>query len=213
MTFSPWSIARGVLESSATAVWLLEDVDVTERLARSFSTRLQHLQDQQSYARDALKRDPEITEFKQALPIIGERVTHLISAAKDFGIPQKRDRNDRLIGFGSGMPNIMEMVDKQLDEGGTYRLLSAVVHARTWALLPTGFRRVDTGSGITLEQNLTVDSARFLVIRVIVWFARPTWSYFSLNGWDCKRLAAVLESTYDYAALVEDTRFWRTSSP
>ena len=212
MTFAPWTTDRGILEASSTAMWLLADVDLKKRVERSINLRLRHLEDQEIYVRDALKRHQDVPSFVEALPHIKARVQHLIEQAATLDIPQKRDRRGRLIGFGEGLPTATELADSQLDAGGTFRLLSAVAHGRTWANLALGLRRFVSEGTPKVEQQLTVDAARFLILSALDWFARPTWADFKLNGWDLKRLATILEGIYDQAALVEKTRFWRTES-
>ena len=212
MTFAPWTTARGILEAASAAMWLLEDVDLQTRLARSMSMRFLHLEDEETYVRDAHKRDPKMSSFVEALPHIKARVEHLRREAAQLKIPEKKDRHDRLLGFGEGMPNATDLTDCYLTEGGTFRLLSASSHGRTWANLALSLRRVRLQGKLAFQQHLAMDSARFLIISALDWFARPVWAYFRLNGWDLQQLSSILEAKYDEAALVEDQRFWRLES-
>ena len=209
MTFAPWTTARGILEASAVAMWLLGDVDLNTRMARSLSLRLRHLKDQETFARDAHRRDPGNAGFIAAIPDIRARFQHLEKRAASLSIPAKRDKRGRLIGFGEGMPSITELADNELGEGGTYRLLSAMAHGRVWANLALGLRHLKQKGEPVVEQHLTVEAAQFLIVKALDWFARPGWAYFKLNGWDLNKLVSILEAAYDQASLVEEARFWR----
>ena len=212
MTFAPWTTARGVLEAASAAMWLLEDVDAKTRMARSLSLRLQHLDDEAVYVRDASTRHPDVPGFVDALPNIEARVEHLKKQAARLGIREKKDRRGRLIGFGEGLLNITELAENQLGERETFRLLSAVAHGRTWANLALGLRRLPAEGKIAVEQHLSEEAALFLIVSALDWFARPVWAYFEFSGWDLTRLADKFEQIYDQAGLVGTTRFWRNGS-
>jgi hypothetical protein len=209
MTFAPWTTARGVLEAAASAMWLLECDNVTTRIARSLSLRLRHLEDERTYVLDAGQRHPKVSSFVEAAPDIEARIQRLEQQARKLGIAPKWNKRQQLIGFGEGMPNITELVDSQLQEGGTYRLLSAAAHGRTWANLALGLKRNVSQGRLVLQQSLTLNAALFLVVSSLEWFSRPVWAYFELNGWDLERLRTVLEAEYDKASLRPATRFWR----
>lgn len=209
MTFAPWTTARGMLEAAAVAMWLLGDVDLNTRVARSLSLRLQDLKAQETYVRDAQRRDPDNAGFIAAIPDIRARFQHLEKRAASLSIPAKRDKHARLIGFGEGMPSITDLADNELGEGGTYRLFSAIAHGRTWANLALGLRHLNQKGEPAVEQHLTVHAAQFLIVKALDWFARPGWAYFKLNGWDLNKLVTILEAAYDQASLVEERRFWR----
>ena len=144
-----------------------------------------------------------------AVPYIEERIKHLEEQAHKLGIGLKFDRKGQLIGFGKAMPNITELIDGQLQEGGTYRLLSAVAHGRTWAELALGLRLNRLKGRRVVKQELSVDAAMFLIVSSLDWFTRAVWAYFKLNGWDLERLKATLEAKYDKASLRPEARFWR----
>ncbi len=211
MTFAPWTTARCALEASATAMWLLDEVDLKTRLSRSFTLRLRHLRDEMTYVRDSLQHHPEIRDFGEAVPYICARIAHLRTEADRFDIQEKLDRRERLLAFGEAMPSTTTLADRYLDEGGTYRLLSAAAHGRFWASLALGLSVKQMGGQPVVEQSLTLGGATFLAISTIDWFAKPVWAYFQLNGWKLDRLIAVLEGTYNQAELHERTRFWRAT--
>lgn len=209
MTFAPWTTARGILEAAAVAMWLLGDVDLNTRVARSLSLSLRHLKDEETYVCDAHRRDPNNAGFIAAIPDTRARFEHLEKRAASLSVPPKRDKRGRLIGFGEGMPSTTDLVDNELGEGGTYRLLSAIAHGRTWANLALGLRHIEQAGEPAVEQHLTVEAAQFLIFNALDWFARPSWAYFKLNGWDLNKLVSILEAAYDQASLVKETRFWR----
>jgi len=208
-TFAPWVLGRSVLESASVALWLLDlEIDPKTRISRSMSLRLSHLVDEAKYARSALERHPEAAEyFKQAGPDVKRRIRGLVKQAEKLEIFVKRDKNERLIGFGAGTPSVTELADT-CGEAATYRMLSAAAHGRTWAQLALSLRRIKGALGV--EQHLSVESALFLIVSSVQWFARAVWNYFVLNGWDIKRLQLVLEAAYDQVGLREELRFWRT---
>jgi hypothetical protein len=209
MTFAPWTTARGVLESASVAAWLLEvEVEPLTRVSRGMTLRLKHLEDEKTYAGAALERHPEAAEYlKAAGPHVEQRIKSIVEQATTLEVPQKHDRNGRLIGFNEVMPSVTELADLAFSEGATYRLLSAVAHGRWWARRAVGLRPVEGKKAV--EPYLTLEAALFLILNAIDWFTRPTWAYFKLNGWDLQRLASTLELQYNQAALNESTRFWR----
>ena len=209
MTFAPFTIARVILEATATALWLLENIDLKARIARSLTLRLKHLQDERIYAINSHTANPHIQAFREAIPNFEAREHYLISVASSFGIDECRSRNGRLLGFDHPLPNFVDLTESQLGEGNIYRLLSAAAHNRTWANLALGLRHAMRAGEPFVEQYLDPKAALFLIASSVDWFARSAWAYIQLNGGDLKRLASAYEDIYDQGHLVEETRFWR----
>ena len=212
MTRSPWTTARGALEAAAIAMWLLEDISTATRLGRSLTLRLEHLRSEGTYFRDDLQRRPDVSSLAQAIRHVDARETRLVDRATQLKIPIKRDRSkQRVIGFGAVMPSITDLADQQLGEGSTYRLLAAAAHGRSWAIIALSLRRVMIEGDLQMEESLAPESAGWLIVSTIDWFARPVWKYFHLNGWDLRSLEVIYEKAYDEALFLETTRFWRTA--
>jgi len=212
MSFAPWVLGRTILEAASLAMWLLDPtVDLETRMSRSMSLRLSHLRDQATYARTAPRRQVEAEDqLTHAVSHVAERVKSIEMQGRQLGIPLKRDKKGRLIGFGCGMPPATQLADI-FGEASTYRLLSGLAHGRMWAQLALGMRRTRSDEP-AVEQHVTPVAALFLVVCAVEWFSRPAWNYFQLNGWDVIRLAATLERAYDQVGLGEHTRFWRMAA-
>ena len=205
MTFAPWTSLRMVLESSSTALWLLDkDISAKERVTRSMALRYEHVQDQLRFVRD----DPKHKEDVQTIILAVEhQLLNIQNAAEERNINLKSDRNGRVIGVGNGVPSVIDLCRLTLGEGWTYRLLSGVAHGRTWASLALGLRRVEGVNAVT--QHLDPLKAALVIVDGITWFSRAVWAYSDLAGWDMERLKGVLEEQYDHAHLTAETRFWR----
>ena len=209
---APWSIARGVLEASSVAKWLLDpSLDIDTRLSRSMSLRLSSLREQKKFAGEGLDGRPEMVKsFDQISSHTDERIQHVVSQANQLGIPEKRDAKKRLLGFGEGLPNKINLAQQVFGDAWVYRILSGVAHGESWATLVLTMRRVGERNAVT--QHLTPEAVRFLVIRCIDWFAHAVWVYFALNGWDMQKLATSLEENYRLAHIDPRRRFWQISA-
>ncbi len=124
---APWTCTRALIEASALAAWLLEpSLDARTRVQRSFAFRYEGLSQQVKFARVA-GTNADVA-----------RVTHRIDQVEDvaLGLGFSRVENQRgeRIGIAQQMPSITELVNQNLGEEETYRLLSAVAHAHPWAL-------------------------------------------------------------------------------
>ena len=209
MTFAPWTTGRSILSSSSIATWLLElDIATNTRVARSMTLRLKDLEDQKVFARCSVTTESNAAaNFNEALQKLDQRVLILVNQAKERGVPEKRNRNGKLIGFGDGIPSDTDLAELTLNSGWTYRLLSAMEHDRNWASLALGFKKVP--NTMAVQQNLRTEYALLLIHNGIEWFTRPAWNLFKLMGWDLEILRSVLEEEYDKAALNTSVRFWR----
>ena len=211
MTVAPWVLARAVLESASVAAWLLDPkIDASTRVSRSMSLRLKHLRDELTYARSALVEHPEADEdFTKAIAAVELRINGLPMIAQKRGITPGHDKKGKLIGFPDAVPGFTDLADA-LGEGDTYRLLSGLAHGRSWAILPLAMRNAGVVTGVPIvEQDLSANSAIFIMSAVAEWFSKPAWNYVLLNGWDLGRLERILEEAYDRLHMVDDRRFWR----
>ena len=211
MTVAPWVLARAVLESASVAAWLLDPkIDASTRVSRSMSLRLKHLRDEVTYARSALARHPGADkDFTKAIEEGNRRIDGLPSVAQKRSISPGHDKKGKLIGFPDATPASTDLADN-LGEGDTYRLLSALAHGRSWAIMPLAARNAGVVAGVpVIEQHLSANSAIFLMAGVAEWFSKPMWNYVLLNGWDLGRLEGIFEEAFDRLHMVDDRRFWR----
>jgi hypothetical protein len=211
LTVAPWVLARAVLESASVAAWLLDPkIDARTRVSRSMSLRLKHLRDELTYVRSALDRRPVAKQaLTVAIPTVENQINGLSMVAQKRGITLRQDSRGNLIGFPDAVPAFTVLADN-LGEADTYRLLSGLAHGRSWAVMALATRSAGVVAGVPMiEQNLSANSALFIISAAAEWFSKPVWNYVLLNGWDLGRLTGVLEEAYDQLHMVDDTRFWR----
>ena len=115
------------------------------------------------------------------------------------------------------MPSATEVIKLMLDEESTYRLLSAVTHGHSWALIGLGFRPVFEGDlspyvgGISVamfEKTVNVTSLALFGLIMAKAFAKPVWDKCNYAGWNKERLIRVLDSTFDELLAKPTERFW-----
>lgn len=205
--FAAFTLARGVLESAATALWVFDtDIEGKERVERGMSLRLVGLEDQKKLSRTT-PAGPDTDEVTRK---ITNRIEDMITAAGARGVEPHRNRRERVDGFGSKMPGRLELVSRVPGGEFDYRLFSAVAHGHSWSLIGVGFKP----SG---EQNLAVKSPEPIVLvyvcsRAIDFFARALWAQVYLYGWKSGPFARLLEETCDSIGLIPERRFWRSQA-
>ncbi len=205
--FVAFTLARGVLESAATALWVLDtDIGGKERVERGMSLRLVGLEDQKKLSRTS-PAGPDTDEVTQK---IASRIEDMITAAGARGVEPHRNRRERVDGFGSKMPSRLELASRVPGGEFDYRLFSAVAHGHSWALIAVGFKP----SG---KPNLAVKSPEPIVLiyvcsRAIDYFARALWAQVYLYGWKSGPFARLLEETCDAIGLIPERRFWRSQA-
>jgi hypothetical protein len=130
-------------------------------------------------------------------------------------------KKGKIIGIGQVMPKIIEIIRMTTNQEGTYRLLSAVVHAHFWALKNLSFKLVSPDEvpiniEITPEVSLNfvvkgfdITFLFYFIMEVIHAFGKLIWSKFLLFGWDVEPLATIFEKIYDDLHIKTDKRFWR----
>ena len=201
-TAAPWACTRSALEASALSCWLFDpSITAKERAGRSLAFRFEGVTQERKYAK--AKSDSAAAE--EAFERIGE----LEALAIRLGFTRVRSRNGRRTGVAQRMPSVTELTESALGEGLTYRLLSAVAHAHTWALAQASFRRVDTDEGLFLEKSLHPVFVAYLCLKCIAATARPFWLKCRFFGWDSVAIARVLDTAYDSLPdHVVPVRFW-----
>ena len=208
LTYSPWTCARGALESCSVADWLLEPgIDYKERVSRSFNLRLQNLRSQITFFRSEPEPPPD------AIPNLEGRVAHLRTEARRLAIPEKPSRKGQLLGFGAGNLSYTQLIDRFFGEGESatlgYPLLSAAAHGTNWAVGSLGSTTIVDDEGARREPTLTPMMALWLIVDAVQWLSRPAWSYFVQYGWDLGEAREILEEAYNLARIAETERFWR----
>ena len=208
LTYSPWTCARGVLESCSVADWLLDAaISYRERVARCFNLRLQNLRSQMTFFRS--EPDPPA----DTIPELQKRVAHLRTQAPKLAILEKSDRKGKFLGFDAGMPSHTQLIDgfcaRHESSSLGYPLLSAAAHGEDWAVGSLGSTTVIDQSGARRVPTLRPVCAMWLIVHAVQWLSYPAWSYFVQYGWDLEEAARILEDAYDLAAITERERFWR----
>ena len=208
MTFTPWVLARAVLESTATASWLLDpNAGLTTRISRSMSLRLRQLRDQAAFGRQAIKENWRSADKVRGIPSHVEgRVEAILANAANLGVETKHDRKGNVVGFGGGLPSATELAER-LGEGSTYRLFSGLAHGRMWAQLGLAIR-VTQGRRRAVEQHITPQGVLIITMKCADWFCKPVWDYFHLSGWNIDPLKAAFEDGYDALKVKRERRFW-----
>ncbi len=193
-TIAPWACARGVLETSALSLWLLDtSISANERVKRSLAFRYEGFEQQRKLAQSTNgKIDPQL---------IISRIDEVEQVALKLGYEKITDKKDSRIGIGQNMPSITDIVIKMLNKEQDYRLLSAMVHAHYWALQNFGFIKTyhdqmifENVKGGYLEKHLSSDSIFFLCANCITSLFQALLMNFNLFGWDAKPLAIVVNS-------------------
>lgn len=208
LTYSPWTCARGVLESCSVADWLLEpSIDYRERVSRSFNFRLQNLRSQMTFFRSEPEPPPD------AIPNLEGRVAHLRTEARRLAIPEKRSRQGKLLGFSAGILSYTQLINRFFAESGPstlgYPLLSAAAHSVNWAVGSLGSTTIVDDAGARREPQLNPTYALWLILGAVQWLSRPAWSYFVQYGWDLGEAREILEESHNLAGTTETERFWR----
>ncbi|MDO9302147.1 MAG: hypothetical protein Q7T89_12225 [Anaerolineales bacterium] len=193
-TIAPWTCARGVLETSALALWLLDtSISADERVKRSLAFRYEGFEQQRKLAQSTNgKIDPQL---------IISRIDEVEQVALKLGYEKVIDKKDNRIGIGQNMPSITDIVIKMLNKEQDYRFLSAMVHAHHWALQHFGFLKThddqmifENVKGSYFEKHLSADSIFFLCTTSITSLCQALLMNFSLFGYDTKPLAIVIDN-------------------
>ena len=132
-SIAPWTCTRAVIEAAALAAWLLDpSLDIRTRVQRSFAFRYEGLSQQVKFAR-AARSNADLARAAQ-------RIDQVEGVALGLGFSKVENQRKERIGIAQQMPSITDLVNETLGEEETYRLLSAVAHAHSWALQQTKFQ-------------------------------------------------------------------------
>ena len=172
-TVAPWTCVRGLLESSALAVWLLDpNIDAKARVGRSFAFRYVGFVQQIKFYR-VTQRQPEID-------YVQKRMTKVEQHAISLGYPQVLNKKGDIDGIGERMPNFTDLIGLTLNQESGYRLLSGVAHGHHWAIQQIGFRVIDIqdqhGQPMkVLEKHLPPSFVLYVANIAVTSFAKVIW--------------------------------------
>jgi hypothetical protein len=207
-----WTCVRSMLESSALAAWILDPtVDAKTRVGRSLALRYEGQEQKVKFGRAAGIDEKEIQAAEA-------RIDEIERVALGMGYAPVRDKNNRRIGIGQRAPAATDIIKMMLDEECAYRLLSAVAHGHSWAIVRLGFKakagapQVSLGGIPTILFEKSVDNpANFAYLGMCAAkaFAMPLWNQCRYNGWDVAAVTVVFESVYDTLLASPAVRFWR----
>lgn len=188
-TIAPWSLARGVLESSAISAWLLDPkIDGNERVRRSFAFRFEGFSQQMKLARS--------TEDSTQLEHVIKRIEIVEKSAFDLGFEKVVNINGKRDGIGQRMPSITSLISEVLDKEPIYRLLSAMAHVHPWALQQGGFKGVLEDNQLFLTKHLKPISVVLLAIASAEAFYVSLRRKFEIFGWELDPIQQLLNDFY-----------------
>jgi len=189
-TIAPYTCVRAVVEASAIASWLLDpSIDMKTRVSRSFAFQYEGLIQQAKYGQ-SLGLDSDANKVQV-------RIDEMEKISLGIGFPRVLNEKGKRIGIAQKMPSITEIVNSELGEESTFRLLSAIVHAHHWALVQLSFKKAQEEEPI-IEKHLNPLSVSWLCFKVAKVFVRPVWYKCLLFGWDSGKLVACLETSFKH---------------
>jgi hypothetical protein len=208
-----WTCVRSMLESCGIAAWLLvPEIGARERVARTFALRFEGMQQQLKYGRAAAT--PAV-----ALDLIKKQIDKMENDAIYQGFPRLQ-KNGKRTGVAMQMPGATETIQSMLDEEAIYRLLSAVAHGHTWALLGLGYAPANSvpddvcGDVVTkpFEKKANFQAIALFGSTIMKALAHPLWNQCHYFGWNALDLEEILERVADRMEMSVAPRFWRAPS-
>jgi hypothetical protein len=191
--YGTWGVSSAVMQASGLVAWLLEtSVDHRERALRALAIEAHELS-----AESAVVAGGTLGETSLDGPFANAIATNQARASQ---IATRGGCN------GAVCVPTADQLAESLDATMEYRLFSAIVSGRPWALLQT----------TTLASGLGASPAASVVaIQVAAgasWYAQATWAYARwMQPAPGESLCGTLERGYDSIGLPEDdrSRFWR----
>lgn len=208
-----WTCVRSMLESCALSAWMTDPtIDHQERVARTFAHRYEGLEQQLRFGRVASVQPTELDALEQ-------RIDEVEKNAIALGYPRIQNFKGKRMGIGQRMPGATEIIKLMLDEEKMYRLLSAIAHGHSWAIMQLGFKPVNPAAGAAtiggigvkcLEKQVLVKGMAYLGLGGAKAFVRPLWYLWTYMGWDRVPLTVLLDNVFDQLQAKDRTRFWRS---
>jgi hypothetical protein len=190
--YGTWGVSNAVLHASGLVNWLLDgDIDHRERALRALAMEAHELSAESAIvAGGALGQTSLDGPFANAIAANQARSVQI--AARSAGAPRQLPATDELA--------------EALDATTEYRLFTAIMSGRPWALLQT------TALASSLGASPSGSVVAIQVATSASWFAQATWAYACwMQPAPGESLCGTLERGYDAMCLPEDerSRFWR----
>ena len=155
------------------------------------------------------------------LDSLEKRFDDVEQTAIGLGYPRIQNSKGKRMGIARRMPGATEIIKLVLDEEKMYRLLSAVAHGHSWAILPLGFKPKNAGADAAniadigvkwFEKQVFVKGMAYLGLRSTKAFAKALWHLWCYMGWDRAPLIVLLDNVFDQLQAKACTRFWRSTT-
>jgi hypothetical protein len=200
-TIAPWTCLRGGLEAAALACWLLSaGIDAHDRVRRSMAFRYDGLREQAKLASangdEGIKR-----HFSQSMDELEQQAARV-------GAPVVRDKHGRRISVGEVMPSKTDCIADVFGSEILYRLVSAVAHSQSSAVVELGFVAQDPDVLTLMKKGMAPNAAIVLLVTAAEALGRPSWAKARLFGLNTARLAVILERHFKDMQIKEARFFW-----
>lgn len=201
-TIAPWTCLRGGLEAAALACWLLSTgIDAHDRVCRSMAFRYDGLREQAKLASangdEGIKR-----HFSQSMDELEQQAARV-------GIPAVWHKHGRRISVGQTMPSRTDCIADVFGSEILYRLVSAVAHSQSSAVVELGFVAQDPEVLTLMKKGMAPNAATVLLVTAAEALGRPSWAEARLFGLNTPRLAVILERRFLEMQVNEARFFWR----
>lgn len=204
-SIAPWGIARSVLEMAALSTWLWDiNIHAFQRVQRSLVFWHKGLVDELKFA----KISKGLLDPKKVVARINY-VEHIALELEMGNIENKKGRKQFV--FKMEMPTNTEIIGTVLNREQEYRLLSAMVHGRNWAIQSLGFEIIqkdqmifDGVKGGYLEKHINHSSVNYLCISVLNSLASSILMKFKLYGWKTRSIAFLIKNKQDELAKLKN---------
>lgn len=183
LTFSPWTIARTVLEATALVYWLLDPKDAAlDRIAKSLVLRLLDIDGQVKFDNARIKEDLIADD---SLKDLERRRRDVYRRTRDLGIAItcKKSKVTKLGAIPVSIPTIA-IVEGFVKAESEYRMLSGAEHQRFSTLSQLSMRDMEGSGGKTQIPSMNLDFYQYLITSALKWYGAAAGRYFSYCGLD-----------------------------
>jgi hypothetical protein len=201
-TIAPWTCVRAGLEAAAYSCWLLNPkIDARQRISRSIAFRYEDLTQQVKLA-CAMCDEKRVAYLKN-------RIAEQEKESEALGYLAILDKNQKKIGVAERFPRATECIEKELGEEILFRIMSAMAHAKSWALLQLGYHAPKSESPTILRKNLSKPGAVVLLETSAKMISKCVWVRSSLYGHDLEKLSDLLDKGFNKMGFEADHAYWR----
>jgi len=198
---------RTILELSAKDMWLLDrDINVRERVGRSFALRYSDLEQQRKFAKSLNMAEGET--------LVNERIDSVENDALKLGYCQMLGKNGKSkgkrVGIGTTVPNNTDMIKNILEGKEDYRFLSAIVHGQMGTTIATAFKEIPDSN--ILEKHAHEETVYYLFQTGPILLSRIVWNKAQFYGWDVNKWEAVIQPVFDTLGISEQNLSWMKPS-